>query len=98
MLQQLETIITLENAEISLVLRPDLGGRIDQIKDQKTGHDWLWHSPGYEASQTRDLPIGASFDEHWTGGWDEIFPNDAAGEFQGRQLVDHANPLSKWRA
>lgn len=85
----LQTEITLENAEIAVVIRPDLGARIDQLLDKRTGHDWIWHPPQYDATQTRSIAIGESFDRHWTGGWDEIFPNDAAGEFQGRQLVDH---------
>ncbi|MGV0024833.1 hypothetical protein [Phormidesmis priestleyi] len=86
----LESImITLENAEIKLIIRPDLGGRIDRFQDLKTGKDWLWHPSEYDDSDVRSLrdtrkgslSLGASFDENWTGGWDEIFPNDAAGEF-----------------
>lgn len=89
MLQQLDAACVLENSEIQIVVRPDLGGRIDRLYDLKTQHDWLWHPSSYDAAKTRLIPIGASFDEHWSGGWDEIFPNDASGEFQGRQLVDH---------
>ena len=81
--------IALENAEAAIVIRPDLGARIDRLLDKRTGHDWIWHPPGYDAAQPRTIELGASFDAHWTGGWDEIFPNDAEGEFQGRQLVDH---------
>lgn len=88
-------MITLANAAIKLTVRPDLGGRIDQLHDVQTGHEWLWHSPGYDAAQTRNLAPGASFDQQWTGGWDEIFPNDAAAEFQGRQLVDHGELWSQ---
>lgn len=95
MLQQLETGIALENAEIQLIIRPDLGGRIDQLRDRKTGHNWLWHPPAYDETQTRQIAIGESFDQHWSGGWDEIFPNDAAGTFQGRQLVDHGELWSQ---
>ncbi|MBD2022085.1 DUF4432 family protein [Leptolyngbya sp. FACHB-36] len=82
-------MLILENHALSLTVRPDLGGRIDQLHDRQTGQAWLWHPPGYDSSQARSLPIGASFDEHWSGGWDEIFPNDAAGPFRGRDLVDH---------
>jgi hypothetical protein len=76
-------VVTLENTEIRLTLRPDLGGRIDQLEDLQTGHSWLWHPSHYGPDTTRSLAVGASFDDHWTGGWDEVFPNDAAGEFQG---------------
>jgi hypothetical protein len=81
--------ITLKNAEMMLVVRPDLGGRIDRLYDCQTRHDWLWHPADYDSTQTRSLPVGASFDDHWSGGWDEVFPNDGEGEFQGYRLVDH---------
>lgn len=87
----------LENPELQLWVRPDLGGRIDQLYDKQADHAWLWHSPEYDASQTRTLPLEASFDENWSGGWDEIFPNDAAGEFRGDTRVDHGELWSqKW--
>ncbi|HEY9700136.1 MAG TPA: DUF4432 family protein [Trichocoleus sp.] len=89
------TALILENTEIKLIVRPDLGGRIDQLQDKRTGHEWLWHPDHYDAQQTRSLPIGTSFDENWTGGWDEIFPNDAAGEFRGHNLVDHGELWSQ---
>lgn len=88
-------MITLENSELKLIVRPDLGGRIDQLEDLKTGHQWLWHSPGYDPSQSRNLSVGASFDDNWTGGWDEIFPNDAAGPFRTFELVDHGELWSQ---
>ncbi|MDX2213781.1 MAG: hypothetical protein SFY66_10900 [Oculatellaceae cyanobacterium bins.114] len=90
-------MITLENSELQLIIRPDLGGRIDQLVDRQTSRSWLWHPPGYDSTQTRSLSVGDSFDEHWTGGWDEMFPNDGAGQFQGRDLVDHGEVWSqKW--
>ena len=91
-------VLTLENSDIKLTIRPDLGGRIDQLEDLQTGHSWLWHPSQYAPEATRSLSIGDSFDDHWTGGWDEIFPNDAAGPFQGRQLVDHGELWSQpWK-
>lgn len=87
--------LTLSNDLIRLTLRPDLGGRIDQLYDCQTQHHWLWHPATYDESQTRSLPVGASFDDHWTGGWDEVFPNDAAGAFRGRDLVDHGELWSQ---
>ncbi len=85
----------LENSELKLTIRPDLGGRIDQLLDQKTGREWLWHPPSYDESQPRSLPVGAPFDEHWSGGWDEMFPNDGKGLFQNRHLVDHGELWSQ---
>lgn len=88
-------MITLENAEMRLIVRPDLGGRIDQLQDCKTGRKWLWHPANYDPAQTRNLPVGASFDDNWSGGWDEIFPNDGAGPFRQWQLVDHGELWSQ---
>ncbi|GAB1541942.1 hypothetical protein NUACC21_46150 [Scytonema sp. NUACC21] len=88
-------IITLKNTEIQLSVRPDLGGRIDQLQDLKTGQAWLWHPKDYDPKYSRQLAVGASFDDNWTGGWDEIFPNDAAGVFQNWQLVDHGELWSQ---
>jgi hypothetical protein len=88
-------VLTLENFEIKLTIRPDLGGRIDQLEDCQTQRFWLWHPPHYTPTATRSLPIGDSFDGQWTGGWDEIFPNDVAGSFQGRNLVDHGELWSQ---
>ncbi|MBD2156161.1 DUF4432 family protein [Leptolyngbya sp. FACHB-16] len=88
-------VLKLENSKIRLTIRPDLGGRIDQLEDLETGHSWLWHPESYNSEETRSLSIGASFDEAWTGGWDEVFPNDAAGPFGGRNLVDHGELWSQ---
>lgn len=88
-------MIPLENPFMRVSVRPDLGGRIDQITDRRTGRDWLWHPSHYDSNQTRSLTVGSSFDQHWTGGWDEVFPNDAAGHFQGRNLVDHGELWSQ---
>lgn len=88
-------VTTLENAAMRLTIRPDLGGRIDQLEDCQTQHRWIWHPPHYHPEATRSLPVGASFDDEWTGGWDEVFPNDAAGQFRGRDLVDHGELWSQ---
>lgn len=56
-------VLTLENSEIRLTVRPDLGGRIDQLEDLQIGHSWLWHPPHYDPEATRSLAIGESFDE-----------------------------------
>jgi hypothetical protein len=33
---------------------------------------------------------GDPYDDVWAGGWEELFPNDAPGSFEGRTLPDHA--------
>jgi hypothetical protein len=42
--------------------------------------------------------VGASFDDNWRGGFEEVFPNDAAGLFQDYSLVDHGELWSQpWK-
>lgn len=84
----------LESQYLRVDIRPDLGGRIDQIRDSRTGKDWLWHPRDYDGA-ARSLPLGASFDEHWSGGFDEIFPSDAACHFEGRDLPVHGELWSQ---
>jgi hypothetical protein len=44
-------------------------------------------------------PAGAIYDDHWVGGWDELFPNDAPGLVDGRQLPDHGDWWNlRWRS
>lgn len=87
--------VALENGALKLVVRADLGGRIDQFLDEETGRDWVWHPASYNPGEGRELPIGAGFDDAWQGGWDEVFPNDMAQSFQGRNLVDHGELWSQ---
>jgi galactose mutarotase-like enzyme len=90
--------IEFSNRFLKLQIAPEFGGRIDQISELATGKNWLWHPDDYDATLPRRLTPGASFDRHWTGGWDEIFPNDEACRFQSRDLVDHGELWSQaWR-
>lgn len=89
--------IIFSNDRMEVTVRPDLGGRIDRITDRQTGKDWLWHPAGY-GGERRKLDIGACFDDNWTGGWDDIFPSDAACQFRGLSLPDHGELWSQpWR-
>lgn len=82
---QFETVV-LENERIKVVLIPELGGRIWQLQDRLCGREWIWHRD--------DVPLaraaaGDSYDDVWAGGWEELFPNDAPGPFEERDLPDH---------
>lgn len=76
----------LENDFLRVVVLPAAGGRIWQVTDKLTGTDLLWNNPAIAPSL---LPPGSSYDESWSGGWDDLFPNDEAAEFAGLQLPDH---------
>lgn len=78
--------LTLQNDVVRATVIPELGGRIWELRDVVRGVDWIWHRP--------DVPLqrcapGDEYDSVWAGGWEELFPNDAQGSFEGRTLPDH---------
>jgi hypothetical protein len=78
--------ITLSNGRVRAQILPELGGKIWSVQDVARGTEWIWHNP---RQPLRSLTLGSNYDDNWAGGWEELFPNDAAGEFQGRMLPDH---------
>lgn len=81
----LQTIV-LENRCLRLVILPEAGAKIWQITYKPLDADLLWNNPRISpATHT----IHAHYDDVWSGGWDELFPNDEAGLLQGELLPDH---------
>jgi len=78
--------IVLENGLLRAVVLPTLGGRVWELLDKARGRQWIWNR-GPE--NLRAQPVGASYDDVWAGGWEELFPNDAPGRFEDRDLPDH---------
>jgi galactose mutarotase-like enzyme len=78
----------LENEHLRVRIGAGRGARVEEFIDKKRKKDWVWRTA--EASNADAvLDLSASFDEHWAGGWEEVFPNDAPVELQGLNLVDH---------
>lgn len=70
---------------ISVEIDPNRGGAVTGIRSASTGDEWIYFDP-------KRRPEGASlenYDEVWCGGFEELFPNDAAGVIDGRSLKDH---------
>lgn len=84
-LHGLRTIV-LENRLLRIVLLPEAGGRIWQISYKPLDADLLWNNP---ALQPARQPLHTSYDDNWSGGWDELFPNDEAATLDGADLPDH---------
>jgi hypothetical protein len=78
--------ITLENRFLRLVVLPEAGARIWQITYKPNGADLLWNNPHIPPAR---LPANSSYDDVWSGGWDELFPNDEPATIQGRNFPDH---------
>jgi hypothetical protein len=81
-----DQLITLENSRVRAVIAPEFGGRVWEFRDLTRDRQWIWRRPG---TPLRVATETDRYDEIWAGGWEELFPNDAAGYFEGRRLTDH---------
>jgi hypothetical protein len=78
--------ILLENRFLRLVILPEAGGKIWQITYKPLDARLLWNHPRIAPARH---PIHARYDDVWSGGWDELFPNDEAGVLHGDFFPDH---------
>lgn len=79
-------VVTLENARIRLDAIPELGAKVFRFVHKASDTDLLWHHPRIEP---RAVPVGASYNDHFSGGWHELFPNDAPGRVGEEVYPDH---------
>ncbi len=82
-----ETVV-LENSRLRAQVIPSLGGRVWELLDRVRERQWIWHREDVALAAS---PPGSPYDDVWAGGWEELFPNDAPGEFEGRTLPDHGH-------
>jgi galactose mutarotase-like enzyme len=82
------TEISIRGNFVTLVVVPEAGGKILQLIDNESGFNLLWQNPRVPIGRTY---AGAPFDDVWCGGWDDIFPTDAACEFNGNAFHDHGD-------
>jgi galactose mutarotase-like enzyme len=75
--------VVLENADLRLVVVPELGGKILQVTSKREDVDWLWNNPRLTP---RAAPYGADFDNYFVGGWDHPFPTLEACDVAGERL------------
>lgn len=78
--------LVLENQFVRATVIPALGGRVWELEDRVRHRQWIWHREGVALVVSAS---GAPYDDMWAGGWEELFPNDAPGNFEGRDLPDH---------
>ena len=91
----LKTIL-LENRYLRLTILPEAGGKIWQITYRPLDEPLLWNNPGIPP---RRQAIHARYDDVWSGGWDELFPNDEAGMGLEDLLPDHGELWTgEWEA
>jgi len=77
--------VVVENEFVRLTVLPELGAKIYDIVHKGTKRNVLWHNPRIPP---RKVPFGSRFDDVWSGGWDEIFPNDAESVVNSEHFPD----------
>ena len=88
--------IVLENRMLRLVILPAAGGKIWQITYKPLDADLLWNNPRISPAK---LPLNSRYDDVWSGGWDELFPNDEASVIEGDSYPDHGELWTgEWKA
>jgi hypothetical protein len=86
-------VVRLENETIRLDILPGLGAKVWNLIHKPSDRNLLWHNPHLPP---RLLPFGARFDDTWSGGWDELIPNDVPTPVAyGDTLPDHGEVWSQ---
>ncbi len=78
--------VVLENRLLRVVILPAAGAKIWQITYKPHDADLLWNNPRIAPSR---LPSNSHYDDVWSGGWDELFPNDEISVIEGEGYPDH---------
>lgn len=88
--------VTLESASLRVVILPGAGAKIWQITYKPLDAALLWNNPRVAPARHA---INTRYDDVWSGGWDELFPNDEAAVIAGEPYPDHGELWTgEWRA
>src|SRR5512139_1217139 len=82
-------VVRLENDLLCIDILPELGAKIYNFVHKPSGRNLLWHNPTLPPAPQQ---YGAAFDDNWSGGWDELLPNDLPRPAEapyGDLLPDH---------
>ncbi|MCC6223583.1 MAG: hypothetical protein IT201_08855 [Thermoleophilia bacterium] len=80
--------IGLESAELLVSVFPEAGGKVLDLVHRPTGLNLLWQNPRVPLVRGH---AGAPFEDVWCGGFDELFPTDAACTVDGNAIHDHGD-------
>jgi galactose mutarotase-like enzyme len=78
--------LTLRSRGVELAIDPARGASIQSIRTPGSPRDWVFYDPSRVQGP---LTGGERYDDVWCGGFEELFPTDAPGRFEGRDLPDH---------
>jgi galactose mutarotase-like enzyme len=88
--------VVLENRLLRVVILPEVGAKILQITYKPTDTELLWNNLRMPPAR---VPMNSRYDDVWSGGWDELFPNDEATLIDGEAYPDHGEVwTSAWHA
>lgn len=79
-------VLRLESDLLRIDLLPELGGKIYHWTHKPADRDFLWQHPRI---LPKVMPAGTHYDDNFSGGWDELFPNGAAGRHRCESYPDH---------
>jgi hypothetical protein len=86
-------VIRLENEFITIDVLPELGAKIYNFVNRTSNRNLLWHNPRIPPARQ---PMGTKFDDVWSGGWDELMPNDIPTPVSGNEMLpDHGEIWSQ---
>ena len=80
--------IAIETDLLRVAIIPAAGAKIHELIHQPSGFDLLWKNPRVPLRATYP---GPNFDDVWSGGWDELFPTDAACTVGDSTYHDHGD-------
>jgi galactose mutarotase-like enzyme len=88
--------IVLENELLRVIVLPEAGAKIWQITYKPLDADLLWTNSRIPPAR---LPSNSRYDDVWSGGWDELFPNDEVAVIDGESYPDHGELWTgEWQA
>jgi hypothetical protein len=89
-------VVSLENRFLRLEILPEAGAKVWQITYKPLGANLLWNNPRVAPAR---LPMNSHYDDVWSGGWDELFPNDEIAIIDGETYPDHGELWTgQWEA
>lgn len=81
-------MIILENESLRVAISDGRGARVEEFFDKKNKKNWVW-KPSKKDNENGALGLSEGFDDNWSGGFEEVFPNDAPTVVENYKLVDH---------
>jgi hypothetical protein len=88
-------LVRLENRWMAVDVIVETGGKIFRIIDKALDRNVLWEN---SRIAPHSAPLFASFDDHWYGGWDDVFPAAAPSKDRYGEATPYMGELwtSRW--